>query len=434
MDINQIISIVLQVLLQILPKISEKAQETLGSEIVKAPFKLYEIIRHRFQESDETKKALDNLQTNPSDVKNQELFRKQLASILEKDQTFASTLKQFIIDSNISNVIKQESITINGGNQNSITQYTTQNVAENLNLFVNILLNTQEKFEPGTLGKALLDLPLTASSLPSISRNEKGIDVIEQLKDLLTKSSVEFEYDNNLISKVLRPAIQAETTKNNIPSSGKFLRRLVSEIGRNLHQVEVFRSNQFATIGSDHDFQSIVDENGYRSERILRKLPMPELAKDFNVDSVKLSLVQVTTYWKKTNITKNVPNEEKTFIAKITKSFTPKPDLNKPEVIFYDLQYDDYSILPEGEEHHVVFSREKERSELETWERLGGRTESKNRRTKTKSLDDKVYKFSAEILAKFLMATLHDYLAYMHPQATIERMLDMLSSQIKDIA
>ena len=93
MNIDQISTIVLQVLITIAPKIANGAFEELGAKVWDAPSKLYHLIKQRFSKNPETDELLQRLIKSPQKKKNQEVFKSTLIKFAEEEPKFADEIE-----------------------------------------------------------------------------------------------------------------------------------------------------------------------------------------------------------------------------------------------------------------------------------------------------------------------------------------------------
>lgn len=423
MDITPLVD---QVMTALLPALAEAVGEELGKKIVSTSSRLYKLLQERFKRPSKAKQALDGLKAAPQDPAAQALFRQQLAVVLQRDHDFRRHVEEII-----GSVSQASSDTAVAGPNSTINQSKTQNFGSTIiNLpqipaevkgAISFVLNVQGE-GAGTIGHVLAELPPLRSTLPSVSRDAQGRDVYAALNQLLGEYGPDIEADLALIAKVLHPVVAAERAEISY-RPGRFLRNLVTQVGAGLAEIDIFTSTQYAKIDDWHSVEFPVDKDGYRERLNTSEVPLPTLAESFELVSKGLLLVQETVWYEKDQGSVQE-------VGTLKRLLRPRPadKRSQGKSITYSLEYDRKPVLPNTDEYHLIFSKNVERREAEVQARLGwlNDTQKPQKPRIIKPIDDVVLVLSAEVLAKFIRAILHDYLIYMRPQATMSRLLEAL--------
>lgn len=431
MDITQMVAQVMAALLPLLPKLAEAITVEIGKKTVSAPFRLYKLLQERFKRPSKAKQALDGLKAAPQDAAAQAFFREQLTAVLQRDQDLQRQIEEII-----GSVSQASSDTAMAGSNSTINQSKIQNIGStvlNLNLPqipaevrgpINFLISVQGE-GAGTIGHALAELPPLRSALPSVSRDAQGRDVYTALNQLFTEYGPDMEADLALIAGVLQPAVVAERAETS-HRPGRFLRRLVTEVGISLAEIDVFKSSQYAKIEDFHWMELGVDKDGYRERQLQSEVALPMLAETFDLASKGLLIVQKTVWYEKAREQNRGSSAPKPF--RLWPNSADKKKLDK--TVTYTLEYSGKPVLSTTDEYHLVLSREPDRREAEVQARLAMFNDGPkpSMRKSNKPIEDVVHLLTAEVLAKFIRAILHDYLVYTRPQVSTSVLLERLSS------
>ncbi len=414
MDVKQFADFLLNLIILVLPSVTSGALERIGAGVIESPFNLYKLIKNKFNENAEAKKALENLELDPESKDFQNQFRKNLIKNLEGDTDFSTTLGNCLININFG------SFTILG-NHNQINQSlgkvastlieVNPKQVETINFVLNIVGNG-----PGTVGDALQKLNPLHSPMPALNVNEINLEKIyTQVQRIISEHSLELKFDVNMISELLDPAVSREK-KEEYPLPGRFLRRVVSEIGKKFDEALLFDSG-FSSYERPHNFQLPADADGFRSKIYKNKLLMPQLAMEFDRNQDNLYLVKNTTKWDFVNEQKE-QSRQKTHFRLLKKETAEK---RRDDDISFDLEYDGVPVIQHGE-YHIKFD---ETLESMIWDSSDG-LRSKNVKGKGKSKQQKTINLpiSADVLGKFLRAIIHDYISYMRYPNTVRAYLD----------
>lgn len=383
MDINQIYNSVIQVLfLYVLPKIAEGGLQEVGAKLTEAPFKLFNILKERFEKNNISNKAFNRFLKDPNNSNNEEEFRQQLLKILDNDKAFKTKIEKFIISSNLENI--------------SINQNVSQYVAPYINInaketaVVNLMLSIQGT-GANTLGNAFSNLLPLTSPLPALTA--KGEDIFPEMNKIIEESSKEMAVDFSLIMNILQPVI-TEDYVNSKPSPVDVLNKIISEIGISLDNSGFFQSG----------FSKKHRQLAYR------ELPMNTLCKEFGKDDGKIFLLMMENEFKMPP-----PEKSSNLIEKLKLLFHKKEISNKKQDnrCSYILYYDQKPIIGSGD-YHIELDSITERIDYEVSLTLN-EGNSKQKKTPMKSRKDFFEKIplTADVLAKMIRALLHDYIFYM---------------------